>query len=120
HGLLNVGRTWTEFPTDAKSPSDVLNCLREGRCAAGGEAGSSAKLAHTFYSVAMRYYSRHIMRPGAKPNLATQLLQTMAGERAAPARFQILKWRVKRLFAAKPQADGQSTLKKLFLGAAAA
>src|SRR5262249_10519296 len=54
-----------------------------------GESGSSAKLAHTFYSVAVRYYSRHMMTPGAKANLATTILQTLAGERAAPTKRQL-------------------------------
>ena len=91
HGLLNVGRTWTEFPADAMAPSDVLNCLRKGQCAPGGEPGSSLKLAHTFYSVAVRYYTRHIMSPGATPNLATSILQALAGERSAPTKSQIFR-----------------------------
>ena len=33
--------------------AQVLDCLRNGTCAPGGEEGSSAKLAHTFYSVAV-------------------------------------------------------------------
>ena len=57
----------------------------------GGEAGGSAKLAHTFYSVAVRYYTRHIMSPGMKPNLATTILQTIAGERPAPSKAQLAK-----------------------------
>ena len=89
HGLLNIGRTWTEFPPDTRTTDDVLRCLREGRCRPGGEAGGSAKLAHTFYSVAIRYYTRHIMGATAKPNLATTLLQTIAGERPAPSKAQL-------------------------------
>jgi glycosyltransferase involved in cell wall biosynthesis len=91
HGLLNVGRTWTEFPPGTHGVGDVLACLRDGRCRPGGEAGGSAKLAHTFYSVAVRYYTRHIMAPGAKPNLATHLLQTIVGERPAPTKRQLAK-----------------------------
>ena len=100
HGLLNVGRTWTEFPPETRTVDDVLQALREGACQPGGEAGSSAKLAHTFYSVAVRYYTRHIMQPGATPNLSTMILQTIAGERPAPSKGQIagmvLKGKVKR------------------------
>ena len=91
HGLLNIGRTWTEFPPGTETVDDVLTCLRDGRCRPGGEAGGSAKLAHTFYSVAVRYYTRHIMAPGATPNLATHLLQTIAGERPAPSKAQLAK-----------------------------
>jgi glycosyltransferase involved in cell wall biosynthesis len=95
HGLLNIGRTWTEFPPETRTVEDVLRCLREGACRPGGEAGSSVKLAHTFYSVAVRYYSRHIMSPGMKPNLAATILQTIAGERPAPSKAEFAKLAIK-------------------------
>jgi hypothetical protein len=107
HGLLNIGRTWTEFPPHVKSVSDVLQCLREGSCRPGGEAGSSTKLAHTFYSVAVRYYTRHIMSPGMKPNLATTILQTIAGERPAPSKLRLATLVTKR----KLRKIGQSVIK---------
>jgi glycosyltransferase involved in cell wall biosynthesis len=91
HGLLNVGRTWTCFPPEVMTKEQVLDCLREGRCGPGGEAGSSLKLAHTFYGIAVRYYGRHICAPDAKPNLPAALLQTLVGERAAPGRADLLK-----------------------------
>src|SRR5450432_2465357 len=128
HGLLNVGRTWTEFPADAKTTDDVLKYLRIGICQPGGEAGSSAKLAHTFYSVAVRYYTRHLLSPSQSPNIATTLLQTIAGERPAPGRGRIammgLKHKLKKiaLRIVKPAAQsssqpiaGTNHLKKLFL-----
>ncbi|HEX3355920.1 MAG TPA: glycosyltransferase [Tepidisphaeraceae bacterium] len=131
HGLLNVGRTWTEFPADVKSPGDVLNCLREGRCSPGGESGSSAKLAHTFYSVAVRYYTRHIMSPGATANLATTILQTLAGERTAPTKRQLatiaIKQKVKKIarkiaspFSSRQEEAGKKggLIKELFLNSA--
>jgi glycosyltransferase involved in cell wall biosynthesis len=91
HGLLNIGRTWTEFPASVQTPADVLRCLREGNCQPSGEAGSSAKLAHTFYSVAVRYYGRHLLEPsGGKPNLAATLLQTFVGERRAPKKTELV------------------------------
>lgn len=101
HGLLNIGRTWTEFPADAHTVADVLNCLRCGACRPGGEAGSSAKLAHTFYSVAVRYYGRQVMKPGMAANLPARILQTIVGERPAPSKGEMaklaLKHRVKRI-----------------------
>jgi glycosyltransferase involved in cell wall biosynthesis len=131
HGLLNVGRTWTEFPPDATTTDDILRCLRDGNCKPAGEAGSSAKLAHTFYSVAVRYYTRHIMTPGMSPNLATTLLQTIAGERPAPSRRRLallgVKHKLKKLTkklthpfrpAAPEPIDGTNLLKKLFLSSA--
>ena len=75
HGLLNVGRTWTRFPADTRSIDQLLECLRQGRCAAGGEAGSSLKLAHNFYSIAIRYSSRRLAGGGN-----ATLLRAMTGE----------------------------------------
>jgi glycosyltransferase involved in cell wall biosynthesis len=128
HGLLNVGRTWTEFPPDTDTREKLLDALREGNCRPGGESGSSAKLAHTFYSVAVRYYGRHIMRPGMKPNFTTSLLRSIVGERAAPTKLAMaraaLSAKVKRLaggiarpFRKKPAKpdNGTTLLKRLFL-----
>jgi glycosyltransferase involved in cell wall biosynthesis len=127
HGLLNVGKTWTVFPESVSSASDVLNCLREGKCVPSGESGSSAKLAHTFFSVAVRYYTRHIMSPGATPNVATGILQTLAGERPAPKRSQLLKSAIKGKlkkitapFRRKTENENEGTglVKRLFLESA--
>lgn len=125
HGLLNVGRTWTEFAPDVDTPAKVLDALRAGTCRPGGESGSSAKLAHTFYSVAVRYYGRHIMPPGMKPNLTTSLLRAIVGEKSPPSKLQMakmaLKGKVKRLAGGivrpfgRRRADGTSLLKRLFL-----
>ena len=90
HGLLNVGRTWTEFPAGTETVQDVLRCLRAGDCSPGGEAGSALKLAHTFYGVGVRYYTRHLLEPGGgRANVATLLLQTLVGERAMPTRLEM-------------------------------
>ena len=78
HGLFNIGRTYTEFPTDADSLDKILDCLREGRCKPGGEAGSSLKLAHNFYSVGIRYHTRKMVR---KPTGTTNVLKALVGER---------------------------------------
>jgi glycosyltransferase involved in cell wall biosynthesis len=129
HGLLNVGRTWTEFAPGTQTRQQVLDALREGNCRPGGESGSSAKLAHTFYSVAVRYYGRHIMTPGMKPNFTTSLLQSIAGERPGPTKMQMagmaLRAKAKAIAAGivrpfarrKPDGvlDGTSLLKRLFL-----
>lgn len=128
HGLLNIGRTWTEFPGQVSTIHQVLECLRTGMCSPGGEAGSSAKLAHTFYSVAVRYYSRHIMAPDAKPNTTTTLLRTIVGETPAPSKSRIvgkvIKSKLKKIsqrivqpFAKTqtPPDDHTAVLKRLFL-----
>lgn len=129
HGLLNIGRTWTEFPPGTQTPLQALQALREGTCRPGGESGSSAKLAHTFYSVAVRYYGRHILTSSRKPNFTTSLLQSIVGEKPAPTKMQMagvaLRSRMKRLaggivrpFARKKPdtvTDGTTLLKRLFL-----
>jgi glycosyltransferase involved in cell wall biosynthesis len=89
HGLLNIGRTWTEFPPDTKTIDDVLQCLREGACQPAGEAGSSVKLAHNFYSVAVRYFGRKFLPPGKNPNVGTMLMQTIVGERRLPGKAKL-------------------------------
>lgn len=94
HGLLNIGRTWTEFPTDCHTPGDLLECLRQGTCRPGGEAGSSAKLAHTFYSVGVRYYTHHLLRRGPT-NSAITALQTIAGVRPKPTKLELARLYVK-------------------------
>jgi glycosyltransferase involved in cell wall biosynthesis len=130
HGLLNVGRTWTEFPPETSCPQDVLDHLRAGRCRPGGEAGSSAKLAHTFYSVAVRYYTNHIMTSAHSENLATTMLQTLTGQRKLPSKPRLawlfarhkMKKIGKRLLSpfapAKEPPGGTRFLKRRFLKSA--
>lgn len=95
HGLLNIGRTWTEFPPDVTSVDQALECLRTGRTRVGGEAGSSAKLAHAFYSVAVRYYTNHILTSNRSPNLPTTLMQLLVGQRPKPTKWEMVKLGVK-------------------------
>ncbi len=129
HGLLNIGRTYTVFPDEVQTVDDLLNCLRDGRCRPSGETGSSAKLAHAFYGIAVRYYTRHILT-GRSPNLVTTILQTIVGERPAPTRWQWaklgLKHKLKKVgrrvsapFARTQEPKyGTERLKRLFLTSA--
>lgn len=96
HGLLNIGRTWTEFPADVRGVPDVLQCLREGRCRPGGQAGSAVKLAHNLFGVAVRFFSRRMTPPGTPLTLPAMLMQTLVGERPAPKRRQLIKLLVKQ------------------------
>jgi glycosyltransferase involved in cell wall biosynthesis/predicted metal-dependent phosphoesterase TrpH len=91
HGLLNIGRTWTEFPADVASVDDVLEAIRQGRTRPGGEAGTSAKLAHTFWGVAIRYYTRTMLEAnGNTANLPATLMQALVGERTRPGKLQLV------------------------------
>lgn len=134
HGLLNIGRTWTEFPPDVQTVEQALECLRTGRTRAGGEPGSSAKLAHAFYSVAVRYYTNHILTEGRPPNLSTTLLQLLVGQRRKPTKRELVwlgvKHKVGKLgrriaspFSGKPAgggANGVGLIRKMFLDSAKA
>jgi predicted metal-dependent phosphoesterase TrpH len=80
HGLFNIGRTWTEFPADVRTSSDLLQALRDGRCHPGGEAGSSIKLAHNFYGVGIRYYLNNLAPSGK--SLHRAILHRLVGERS--------------------------------------
>ena len=116
HGLLNIGRTWTEFPNDTKTVADVLQCIRDGTCKPGGENGSAVKLAHAIYSVGVRYYTHNILNdisaagtakdgktslPIAKKkkssagNFTTLLLQMIVGEKQMPGKAQLIKMQLK-------------------------
>jgi predicted metal-dependent phosphoesterase TrpH len=78
HGLFNIGRTWTEFPRDVDSVGKLLEAIRTGRCRPGGEAGSSLKLAHNFYSVGIRYCASRMSK---KPTASMKLMEALIGER---------------------------------------
>lgn len=111
HGLLNIGRTWTEFPSDVTTVAGLLDCIREGRCRPGGEAGSSLKLAHNFFSVAIRYHGRKMSKPGSRPAMAASLLQTLVGERPAPRKRDIVKFVVADRLRAAGRAVGNRVMR---------
>jgi len=87
HGLLNIGRTWTEFPANVRTPQEVIDCLREGLCRPAGEAGSSIKLAHNFYGVGIRYYTRQLSDPNG--SIRSAVLQRMVGDKPCRGNFAL-------------------------------
>jgi len=111
HGLLNIGRTWTEFPAEVTTVAELLDCIREGRCRPGGEAGSSLKLAHNFFSVAIRYHSRKLSKPGGRPAMTASLLQTLVGDRPAPRKRDIVKLVVADRLRAAGRAVGHGIMR---------
>ncbi|MEM6315464.1 MAG: PHP-associated domain-containing protein, partial [Planctomycetota bacterium] len=88
HGQLNIGRTFTEFPADVETTDDVLEALRTGRCKPGGESGSTPKLAHQFYGVAMRYYAAERNRE-KKASLSKDLLNVLTGHAPMPSKARL-------------------------------
>ena len=112
HGLLNIGRTWTEFPCEVTTVAALLDCLREGRCRPGGEAGSSLKLAHNFFSVAIRYHGRKMSKPGSRPAMTASLLQALVGDRqAAPRKRDLVRLVVADRLRAAGRAVGNGILR---------
>ncbi len=125
HGLLNVGLAYTEFPPDVRTVQDVLTCLREGTCRPAGEAGSTLKLAHTFYSVALRYNANQLTKHGRTPGTASILLQALVGARKAPTKLELAtsiargkfrkgRNRVRQLFGLKTE-ESSGLIRELFL-----
>ena len=82
HSLLNIGRTWTEFPGECESVERVLECLRDGRCQPGGEAGSSVKLAHNFIGVGARYFSEQMLsrQKGSAASATRRTISVLVGD----------------------------------------
>ena len=122
HALLNIGRTWTEFPADCRRVEDLLECLRTARCRPGGEAGSSIKLAHNFLGVAVRYAS-HRLQDATRPGDMLQML--VGGGRAlrrrdllamaARQKLQTMRSRISRGFRKTPPPQGGIALfRRLF------
>jgi glycosyltransferase involved in cell wall biosynthesis len=123
HGLLNIGKTWTEFPADVCTTKQLLDCLREGNCRPGGEAGSSLKLAHNFYGVGIRYYARQLA-PG-KSSRQAAMLERLVGDRppirklaTAAGALKIMGGRIvgkaKRTLGLAKPARGTARLAELF------
>ena len=125
HGLLNIGLSYTEFPPSVKTIDDVLTCLREGTCRPAGEAGSTLKLAHTFYGVALRYNADQLTKHGRTPGTASILLQTLVGARKAPTKMELARsiargkirkarTRVRQLFGMKAE-EPSGLIREMFL-----
>jgi len=79
HGLFNIGRTWTEFAEEVETIEDLLEAIRNGHCQPGGEAGSSIKLAHNFFSVGMRHFTREVAK--SDRNFKSAIMRKMLGEK---------------------------------------
>jgi len=95
HGLLNIGRTYTELPADVKTVDEVLECLRIGACQPGGEAGSSIKLAHQFFSVGAKHFGRKLAPKGSGGGLTGAMIAALVGETSNVPAAKIVAGRVK-------------------------
>ena len=64
----------------AESVAEVLEHLRAGRCERGGRAGSSLRLARSFYPIAYQYYRQRFGHASqAGPDLIDEILRRLAG-----------------------------------------
>jgi glycosyltransferase involved in cell wall biosynthesis/predicted metal-dependent phosphoesterase TrpH len=85
HAGVDIGRTWTEVPS-AATPEELLERLRSGEAAAGGEHGSAAKWAHAAMALATRALALDAAEAGtAAPDPATvlKIAQRVVGQGAA-------------------------------------
>ena len=96
HGGLHIAGAWTETPA-AETVEEFLGHLRAGAHRPGGEAGSSLKLAHSFYAIAHAYSGDRLLA-GLGKELAGDLFQRVLGdcaerEPAGPGeRWRRLAW----------------------------
>jgi len=94
HGLLNVGRAWTQVEMPSGRPVDpaaFLSAVRDGQCEAGGLAGDSTLLAHQIVSVAARWAAPRLEGKGSSgARLMTSRLLALAGATTkAPTRAEV-------------------------------
>jgi glycosyltransferase involved in cell wall biosynthesis/predicted metal-dependent phosphoesterase TrpH len=85
HAGVDVGRTFTEVPA-ASTPEELLECLRSGEAAAGGEQGSAAKWAHAAMALATRALALEPDGSGERspdPAVVLKIAQRVVGQGAA-------------------------------------
>jgi len=61
HGLLNVGRAWTQVPGKVEDPREFLKLVMGARSDAGGTAGHSSLLAHQLTTVGAQFAARRLL-----------------------------------------------------------
>ncbi|MCA9289130.1 MAG: glycosyltransferase [Phycisphaerales bacterium] len=97
HGLLNIGRTWTELdpvlgtdgqPRKVTDPAEFMRRVMGGFSRPGGDAGHSSLLAHQFTTVGANFYKD---RFGARTSttgkaVASRLLRFAGIEMDKPSR----------------------------------
>ena len=98
HGGLYLASAWTATPP-AATVAEFLEHLRAGATAAGGESGSSLRLAHSFYAIAWAYYRSKLPHTG-KSDLIAELFERFAGAPAAADRWAAAESTPERLLRA--------------------
>jgi glycosyltransferase involved in cell wall biosynthesis/predicted metal-dependent phosphoesterase TrpH len=83
HAGVDIGRTFTEVPTGARSPQEFLAHLLRGDAEAGGEQGSAAKWTHAAMALATR--ALVLAGPADENALAPGMREEVRSERPDPA-----------------------------------
>lgn len=100
HGLLNIGRTWTQVAAPEKilDPPEFFRRVMAGESVQGGVGGHSALLAHQFITVGSHYYADrlHDRRSPTGKYVGSRLLR-FAGIRAdSPSKKRVGAYKVAR------------------------
>ncbi len=79
HGGLYVANAYTVTP-EAETAEEFLSFVRRGQCDIGGRAGSSLRLAHSFYEIAFQYYRRRFGGAGQGVDLIGEIFERLASD----------------------------------------
>jgi glycosyltransferase involved in cell wall biosynthesis len=91
HGLLNVGRAWTQVEGRVTDGREFFRAVMNARCEPGGAAGHSSLLAHQLTTVAANYTGRAIASKGSPRarHIASKLLRLAGVQIAAPSKARL-------------------------------
>lgn len=102
HGLLNIGRSWTEVRVEdgqtIRDPAEFFRRVMAGQSDVGGIAGHSSLLAHQFTTVGANYYAKnlHDLPSPTGRLLASKLLRFAGIEAEAPSKPRVAMHVLKR------------------------
>lgn len=103
HGLLNIGRTWTEVRTDdaepITDPQEFFRYVMAGRSDSRGNGGHSSLLAHQLTTVGAHYYADRVAKKVKSPTgryVGSKLLRFAGVEVRPPSKTRLAVHVVKR------------------------
>ena len=104
HGLLNIGRTWTELaasedlPGKVSDPHEFFRRAMAGQTIQGGIGGHSALLAHQFATVGAQYYARKLyaQRTPVGRYVSAKLLRFAGVHVDAPSKKKVAGYKAAR------------------------
>ncbi len=100
HGLLNIGRTWTQIagPEKILDPHAFFRRVMAGQSVQGGIGGHSALLAHQFITVGSHYYARrlHDRQSPTGKYVGARLLRFAGIKAESPSKKRVGAYKVAR------------------------